>query len=179
MNEVSAIKCKRQIAAMKSALHGRNRLLFVIGINSGLRISDILTLRVGQVRGQSTITLREGKTGKAKRFVFNTAIKRAVAELVPTDAEDSDYLFRSRKGARPISRVQAYRVINEAARRAGISGEIGCHSLRKTFGYFAYNNGTDIALLMRIFNHSKQSLTLRYIGVEQSDIDEVYTGINL
>lgn len=179
MNEVQPIRDRNQITAMKQALNGRDKLLLVIGINSGLRVSDLLSLTVGDVRGKDTVVIREGKTGKTKRFYFNKSIKQAVSELVSPDSPDNEFLFKSRKGSnRPISRVQAYRILNQAANRAGI-GEIGTHSLRKTFGYHAYKNGTDISLLMRIFNHSKQSHTLRYIGITEDSIEEVYATINL
>lgn len=183
MNEVQPIKNKRDINAMKKALHGRDKLLFIVGINSGLRISDILTLKVGDVRNKDFVIIREGKTKKVKRFALNSAIKKAVRETVPADAPDSEYLFKSRKGDnQPISRVQAYRILNAAAVRSGIKskiGDIGTHSLRKTFGYHAYKNGTDIALLMRIFNHSRIDITLRYIGITQDNIDDVYETISL
>lgn len=180
MNEVNAIKSKREINAMKKALSGRDKLLFIIGINSGLRISDILKLKVGDVRGKDGITLKETKTAKSKRFVFNRSIKEVVRDNILKEADANEYLFRSRKGDnKPISRVQAYRILNDAAERAGIDGAIGTHTLRKTFGYHSYQNGTDIALLMRIFNHSSQAITLRYIGITQEQIDEVYTRINL
>ncbi|MFZ4454323.1 site-specific integrase [Salibacterium aidingense] len=183
MNEVQPIKSKRHINAVKAALAGRNRLLFVVGVNSGLRISDILTLKVGDVRGKDFVSIREGKTKKPKRFALNAAIKRAVRDLVPADAPDSEYLFRSRKGAnKPISRVQAYRILNEAVERAGLAGkigEVGTHSLRKTFGYHAYTASADIGLLMRIFNHSSEKQTLQYIGQTQEDIDDVYVNISL
>jgi len=90
------------------------------------------------------------------------------------------FLFSSRKGNnRPISRVQAYRIINEACRIAKIKGSIGTHTLRKTFGYWAYKQGIDITLLMRIFNHSSPAITLRYIGITQEEINEVYINLNL
>lgn len=179
MNEVSAIKDKRTIDRIKKALHGRNKLLFVLGINTGLRVSDLLALKVGDVRGQSAVTIREAKTGKARRFVLNDAARAAIREYVPKEAAAESPLFPSRKGGRPISRVQAYRILNEAAARAGVSGAIGTHSLRKTFGYFAYKQGADIALLMRVFKHSSQSVTLRYIGVDQDAEDAVYANVNL
>ncbi len=178
MNEVQPIKNKRDIERMKSALHGRDLLLFTIGINSSLRISDILPLSVGDFDGDH-IVLTEKKTGKRKQIRINDAIKNAIAELVPADAQPSDYLFPSRKGAEPIGRVQAWRILNTAAARAGLDIAFGTHSLRKTFGYFAYNNGTDISLLMRVLNHSSQRETLRYIGIEQESIDDVYINVCL
>jgi integrase len=183
MNEVQPIRNKRHINAIKKALSGRDLLLFIIGINSGLRISDILKLRVGDVRDRDYIVVKEQKTGKTKRFAINKAIKDAVKELVPADAPDDEYLFKSRKGGnKPITRVQAYRILNDAAERAGVKdkiGEIGCHTLRKTVGYWAYKNGADLTTIMRMFNHSSQAVTLRYIGVTAEEVDEVYHTLNL
>ena len=178
MNEVQPLKSKRDIERIKKALHGRDRLLFIFGINSSLRISDILPLRVRDVDGDYVI-LHEKKTGKRKQIRINNAIKKALKELLPADAQPDDYLFPSRKGNGPITRVQAYRILNAAAKRAGIDFAFGCHSLRKTFAYHAYKNGTDIALLMRVLNHSSQRETLRYIGIEQESIDDVYIDVCL
>lgn len=183
MNEVQPIREVKHINAMKKALHGRDLLLFIYGINSGLRISDILQLKVGDIRGKDSIIVKETKTRKPKRFIFNQAIKKAVKELIPPTAQDHEYVFKSRKGDnKPISRVAAYQILNDAAERAGIAdkiGAIGTHTLRKTFGYHAYQNGTDLALLQSILNHSSQAITLRYIGINQDRIDDVYANINL
>ncbi|UTR05157.1 site-specific integrase [Alkalihalobacillus sp. LMS6] len=179
MNEVSAIKDKRKINRMKASLHGRNRLLFILGINTGLRVSDLLALKVGDVRGQKAVTITEVKTSKSRRFVLNSAAVSAINDLVPVKANDTDPLFPSRKGTASISRVQAYRVLNEAAARAGVNGKIGTHSLRKTWAYHAHNGGVDITLIMKALNHSSPRVSLRYIGIEQEDIDNVYIKNNL
>lgn len=181
MNEVQPIKNLRDIERMKKALadNPRDLLLFVIGINSSLRISDILKLKVRDVRGKDYIVTNEKKTGKVKRIKINKAIKRAVRELLPNDAKADDWLFPSRKGNAPISRVQAWRILNQAAKKAGLKINFGTHTLRKTFAYHAYKNGTDLALLMRVLNHSSQRETLRYIGIEQENIDDVYVEICL
>lgn len=180
MNTVQPIRSKRDIDRMKKALgNPRDLLLFIFGINSSLRISDILKLKVGDVRGRTTLTLREQKTGKTKRFALNQSVIAAVKSLVPADSADDSPLFPSRKGSAPISRVQAYRILNEAAKRAGIDAEIGTHTLRKTMAYHAYKSGVDISLLMSVLNHSSQRETLRYIGVLQDDIDNVYISVNL
>lgn len=178
MNEVQPLKSKYDIERMKSALHGRDLLLFTIGINSSLRISDILPLTVADVQGDH-IALTEQKTGKRKLIRVNEAIKHAIAEFLPSDAPPNAYLFPSRKGTEPIGRIQAWRILNHAAIRAGIHIAFGTHTLRKTFAYHAYNNGTDLALLMRVLNHSSQRETLRYIGIEQESIDDVYTSVCL
>ncbi|MEX5520004.1 site-specific integrase [Bacillus cereus] len=178
---VQPIRSKRDIDKMKKALAGKPRdlLLFIFGINSALRISDILKLKVGDVRGKESISLKETKTRKSKRFHLNGSIKKAVAELIPPTASNEDWLFPSRKGDKAISRIQAYRILNAAADRAGLNIEIGTHTLRKTFAFHAYKNGTDLALLQTILNHSSQRETLVYLCIEQKQIDDVYIEINL
>jgi integrase len=180
VNTVQPLRNKRDIERMKKALDNpRDRLLFIFGINSSLRISDILRLKVGDVRGKTTLTLREKKTGKLKKFHLNQSVVSAVQQLVPADASDNDWLFPSRKGGRPITRVQAYRILTDAARRAGLDIEIGTHTLRKTFAYHAYKAGVDLALLMSVLNHSSQRETLRYIGITQDQVDDVFVSVNL
>src|SRR5690606_20420468 len=138
----------------------------------------ILSLKAGDFDGDYLI-LREKKTGKRKQIRINKAIKQAVKELLPADVKPTDWLFPSRKGDAPISRVQAWRILNDAAKRAGLDIAFGTHTLRKTAAYHAYKNGTDLALLMRMLNHSSQRETLRYIGIEQEDVDDVYLELNL
>jgi integrase len=179
MNTVQPIRDKKDIERMKKALgNPRDRLLFIFGINSSLRISDILALTVGDVRGKTELTLREKKTGKTKRFPLNQSIQKALRELVPDDAGDTQPLFPSRKGG-AITRVQAYRVLNDAARRAGIAFEFGTHTLRKTMAYHAYHSGVDLALLMSVLNHSSQRETLRYLGITQDRVNDVFINANL
>lgn len=94
--------------------------------------------------------------------------------------QDYDYLFPSRKGsgAKPINRIQAYKILNDAANQARLS-EMGTHTLRKTFGYHLYQETKDVALLQNIFNHSAPSVTLRYIGINQDIIDQAIDDFSL
>jgi len=87
------------------------------------------------------------------------------------DKTDDEYLFASRRGEKPISRIQAYRIICNACASVGIATRVGTHTLRKTFGYHFYQENKDVALLQCIFNHSTPSVTLRYIGINQDIID--------
>ncbi len=187
METVQPIRDRKKIDKMKKILaktNKRDMLLFVLGINSGLRISDILNMKVEDVldeagRPKQTFELREKKTGKVKRFILNDRIQKAVKEAIDASTDRQAYLFASRKGNGPISRQQAWRILNEAARAVGIKDKIGTHTLRKTFGYFAYGNGTDLTLLQQIFNHAAPSITLKYIGITQDEIDDVYINISL
>lgn len=156
---------------MKQALlrqSRRNYFLFVLGINIGLRISDIIPLKVCDLQN-SHIVIRESKTGKNVRFLINNQLRSEINEYTAQWSPD-DYIFPSKKGGY-IGRVQAYNILNTAAREVGLK-HIGTHTLRKTFGYFHYKRYKDVALLQTLFGHSAPSITLRYIGITQDEIDD-------
>ncbi|KEQ22864.1 site-specific integrase [Paenibacillus tyrfis] len=147
----------------------RNYIMVMIGINTGLRISDILKLRVRDVVG-THIVIKELKTGKTKRILITGDLKRELQEHI-RDKPGIEFLIKSREGHnRAITPSMAYKIMRSIAEEFALK-EIGCHSLRKTFGYFFYKQYNDIALLMRLFNHSSEKVTLRYIGVEQDTMD--------
>ena len=174
MNLVQPIREKENIEAMKRALLNsgyRDYMLFVMGINTGLRISDLLQLQVADVKDKTHVTITEGKTDKTKRFFLNPQLRDEIANYI-RGRDDHEYLFQSQKGEnRPISRVQAYRILNKAAQEVGLD-EVGTHTMRKTFGYWHYKEFGDVADLQQLFNHSSQSVTLRYIGIAQEDTDK-------
>ncbi|PEO55419.1 site-specific integrase [Bacillus toyonensis] len=173
MNFVQPIRDPEQIKQIKEYLkekNARNYILFVMGINTGLRISDILKLKVGDVQG-SHISMREMKTGKQKRIQITSALKREL-KWFSEGREIGEYLLKSRKGKnRPIGRSMAYKILKSTAAEFGLA-EIGTHTLRKTYGYHMYMQTKNIALLMEIFNHSSEKVTLRYIGVNQDAMDK-------
>ncbi|PEZ05548.1 site-specific integrase [Bacillus sp. AFS018417] len=173
MNFVQPIRDLEQIQQIKEYLKEkseRNYILFVMGINTGLRISDILKLKVGDLKG-SHISMREMKTGKQKRIQITAALRRELKWFID-EKEDHEYLIKSRQDSnRPIGRSMAYKILRAAAAEFGLD-EIGTHTLRKTFGYHMYMQTKNIALLMEIFNHSSERVTLRYIGVNQDAMDK-------
>lgn len=86
---------------------------------------------------------------------------------------DYDYLFKGRNGEnKPISRVMAYMIINQACKKAQITDNVGTHTLRKTFGYHHYQTFHDVAILQYLLNHSSPSITLRYIGITQDNVED-------
>lgn len=174
MKLVQPIRDKGKIQEMKSELLNngyRDYLLFIIGINTGLRISDILKLRAMDVRDKTHIVIKEQKTGKEKRFYINGNLKREIDSYIRRMG-DGEYLFKSREGEnKPMTRVRAYQILNSAAEKIGIE-EVGTHTLRKTFGYWHYQQNKDVALLQELFNHSAPSVTLRYIGINQDIMDK-------
>ncbi len=170
---VEPIRDKEKIEVVKQILKencSRDYLLFLMGINSGLRISDILKLKVSDVKDKKYIELIEQKTGKYKRFPISKSFKNELDDFIINKNMD-DWLFSSQRGCKAISRIQAYRIICKACMHAGITAKIGTHTLRKTFGYHFYQENKDIAMLQCIFNHSAPSITLKYIGINQDMID--------
>ena len=172
MTSVEPIRDLQKIAAVKKILKkqcSRNYLLFLLGINSGLRISDILKLKVKDVKDKEFIEIREQKTGKFKRFPIHN-IKSSIDRYIDGLSLNAN-LFLNYKSKKAISRTHAYRIICEACKKAGIKNNVGTHTLRKTFGYHFYQSTKDIGLLQNILNHSNPQVTLRYIGISQDIID--------
>ncbi len=162
----------------------RNYLLVTVCLNTGLRICDILRLRWDDIVDFKTHTVKkylcvkEQKTGKTANISINKSIVEAVDIYKAHIAITSGYIFANRNN-KPISRVFAYQIISEGGKGAGLPQKISCHSLRKTFGYQAWQKDTPPALLMSLFNHSSFEITKRYLGIEQDDKDKVYNNINL
>jgi integrase len=133
MNFVQLICDPETIEAIKRFLkeqNERNYLLFLIGINTGLRISDILKLKVGDVKG-THISIREKKTGKQKRIRITPSLKRELKWYIE-GKEDGEYLIKSRNGHnKPIGRSMAYKILRKVAESFHLD-EIRTHTLRKT-----------------------------------------------
>lgn len=180
MNYVQPIRDPQKLQEVKAILKRqsyRDYFLFSLGINTGLRISDILPLKVKDVKNKSHISIKELKTKKDKRFRINNALAEIINDYT-AGMDPEAYLFPSQKTDGPIKRVQAYKILNKAAAQAGLS-EIGTHTLRKTFGYHFYQQTKDVALLQELFNHSAPSVTLRYIGINQDVMDKAIDGFSL
>ncbi|WP_047152187.1 site-specific integrase [Aneurinibacillus tyrosinisolvens] len=157
-----------QFHSMLKEQSNRNALLFSFGLYSGLRISDILPLTVGDVTG-THITLKEQKTKKNKKFHINDTLKEEL-DVYIKDMQPEDILFPSRKGNKPLTRIQAYRILNVVAAQLGLE-EIGTHTLRKTFGYHVFKKTNDLTYLQKLYGHSSPAITLSYIGITQEDMD--------
>ena len=169
--DVEPIRSKEKLEDMKWALKRfcgeRDYILFLLGINTGLRCGDMLKLKKKDVRRKKEVLLIEGKT-KKKRKIILTNIYDELNTYI--DSLESEWLFPSREGDKPISRTQAYRQLNKAADMVDIKS-VGTHTMRKTFGYWHYKAHLNIAQLQRILNHSHPEVTLRYIGITQEEDD--------
>ena len=165
----------------------RNYALFILGINTALRISDLLTLKWEDVYDfqrkeiKKHIVICEQKTNKWNCIAINKKIKNCLDMLLKEKKRyPEEYLFQSRKkNNRAITRNQAYIIIKQAANRNAIYNNISCHSLRKTFGYHAWKRGIPPAVIMDIYNHSNMAVTKRYLSIDQDERDEVFYTVEL
>ena len=159
-------------------------LILLVGFNTSLRVSDFRRFKVGDLRGKDYAQMQAKKTGKEARVLINPQARKEINRLLSGRKAD-EYIFQSRihdqatHKAKPISRQRCYQIIRGIAEQAGIEERIGCHTLRKTFGYHYYKMTGDVVSLQRILGHSFQRETLVYIGVIQENIDESLMKFNM
>ena len=210
-SEVYAFRTKEEITAMLKVLDKhieeakddekrrfayRNKLLFLIGINIGIRGSDLRTLKWSfffdkhddVLEFKDRYVLQPMKQRKQKKFVklyFNQTVKTSINDYIskyPIENLD-DYLFSSRKGDEPIEVKSLWRIIKNTAIEAGIKQNIGSHSLRKTWGFWCFHEAQDknkaLVTLQQCFNHSSTQVTLKYIGLMDDEIEDMYNSIEL
>ena len=156
MRFVMPITDKRAVTDIAEYLWEKNErdyVLFMTGIYLGRRISDLLEYRVRDLRGKDYVEIPEKKTGDT---------------------------IRSRgKENRPISRVRAWQILNEAAEAVSYNDHVSCHTMRKTFAYWLYkDSGGDISMVQDILGHEDPSITRRYIGIDQQRKDAAINGLH-
>lgn len=173
IKDVQPIRNKEDIEKMKWALGRfctqRDLILFLLGINTGLRVGDMLALKVKDVAKKKYAVIMEGKTNKPRKINLG-GVYDELNEYIKTLPQGTVWLFPSRKGDKPISSVQAWRQLQKASKMAEVES-IGTHTMRKTFGYWHYKQFGDVAKLQMILNHSHPQITLTYIGITQEEID--------
>lgn len=177
---VEPLKDRKDIAKIEKYLLGYNKrdyVIWVLGLNSGLRVSDIVALNAGDVVDKTHISIIEKKTHKIKTFYINDKLKRVLKDFTK-DRMSDEPLFLGKRGGR-LNRRQVYRFIKKACEVNHIKIHAGTHTMRKTFGYHHYRQFKDPIILQKIFNHSSQRITLTYIGVEQDEIDMSYRNFEL
>lgn len=192
MELVEPIRDPRKVAAIRNMLRGqhhpRDYLLFVMGINTALRIGDLLALKVGDLldeRGEvrQFLHVRERKTGKAKRVKLNQPVQEALQFYfgkVPATNPDLP-LFASYRGEKPLDRTQVWRLIRRWCAAVGLTqGRFGAHTLRKSWGYLARkHHGIPIELIQAKLGHATPAVTRRYIGITEDEIENVENGVRL
>ena len=153
----------------------RDVFLFLIGINSGLRMSDIVKLKKKDIISSKNPRIVEQKTGKT-RILYLSSLQDLIQDYTK-DLEPEDYLFPSTKGNH-LKVNTVYQMFQKVAKLLG-RDDIGTHTLRKTFGYHYYKKTKDVATLMEIFGHSSEKITKRYIGINEDEISETLLNFRL
>jgi len=183
MITVEPIKSTRDIATIKRLLADRPRdlALFVIGINTALRGSDLVSLTAGEVRAiladPDGAAKREQKTGKKRRLTANTAVREVLARLLATrEFADDERIFQGQRG--PITTQYLWQLVKGWCEAINLPGHYGAHTLRKTWGYHQrVTFGVDIPTLMEIFGHATQRQTLDYLCIQPEEIRSVYANV--
>lgn len=171
----------------------RNKLLFLIGMNIGIRASDLRTLRWnfflnddGSFKQMYILQpKKQKKQGKFVKLFFNNTIRSAIKdylEMYPVQ-DYNEYMFASRKGNDPIVVQSLCKIIKDTAIEAGITQNIGSHSLRKTWGYWCWHQAEDknkaLVILQQCFAHSSTQVTMRYIGLQDEELESMYYSVEL
>lgn len=186
MNQVDAVKTPEQRTQVEAQLLEAGQVyldLWKIGVNTALRISDLLQLTMVDVKTLETqepaLRLVETKTGKKRKIVINNAALKVMQRRLNEQSKDK-YLFQSdavnidRRKKQPISRRSVGRVFEKVGQRIAPKVALGTHSMRKTRGYAMYEAGRSIESICKVLNHSTPAVTMRYIGIDQRDIDQSY-----
>lgn len=178
---VEPIRRVEDVKAIAKMLYStpRNHLLFVMGVNNGLRAGDLLKLKVKQVRrlkAGDTLKIREGKTGKPNILAINKTVHRALNHYFGVlRPSDDDYLFKSKKGDnQPITIQAVNNYIKKWCRAINLKENYGAHTLRKTWGYIQHTKfGVGFELICKRYNHSSPAMTMRYLGIEDKEVNGI------
>jgi len=193
-NRVEPIRDKRKIATIKNMLKGSNKtrdyILFSLGINLGLRIGDLLKIQVKDLFDvddniRETFEIVEEKTKKRNVVLINENTKEALKYLIENEPtvlnnRNNHIIYNTRNKYESITRIQAYKLTRSWCDKVGLEEiAIGCHTLRKTWGYQAHKEGISIEVIQEKYKHSSTSTTRHYLGIEQKDVNEAYKKVNL
>ena len=192
MQEVEAVKTVEQRQQVEAHLAGQGVIyadIWKVGVNTALRISDLLSLTMDDVRklipDQPALNIKEQKTGKPRKIVVNQSALGVMQRRL-TDHPDHTWLFQSdaanrnrREPPKPINRRSVSRVFERVGQKVAPKVALGTHSMRKTRGFAMHKAGRSIESIAKVLNHSSPAVTMRYIGLVQQDIDESYTELEL
>ncbi len=179
--KVEPIRNLKDIQLIRRMLQEKPRdlALFTIGINTNLRASDLLRLRVYQVRdleAGGSIEINEKKTGKARRLILNRACVQVIRNLLETASyHPGEHLFKSQKSGEELKVSSVHNLVKAWCKAIKLKGNYGSHTLRKTWGYHQrVTYRVDISTLMVCFNHATQKQTLDYLCIQPEEITNVF-----
>lgn len=185
MKYVGPIHSKSNISKLKKALLNRSKrdyLLMVVSLNTGLRLASLLHLTLADVMNDGKVKdyLDSSITGTTDIYL-NSTVKRALKHYIGDQSTSVNYfLFHTKRCfERPITRQQVHRILSGAAEEAKLDQPLSYHSLRKTFGYHAFQQGVAVSLIQKTYGHATRNETLKYIGIKSQDIPKLKIDVNL
>ncbi len=189
---IRSIKDRKAIARYLYHKNLRDYALFEFGIRVGRRVSDLVSLNIGDVarldrKGRIVIkerlAIREKKTQKFADILINPRARRVLGLYISKRKDTTESaealldepLFKSRSvsrnGERRLSTNRVWHILKEAADECELDFNVATHSLRKTFGYELHRRGVDITLIQKLMNHASPEITLAYIGITRNEMD--------
>ena len=192
MQEVEAVKTGEQRQQVEAHLAAQDVIyldIWKVGVNTALRISDLLAITMKDVQAldndKPTLNIIEQKTGKHRKIVVNQTALDVIQRRL-ADYPNHAWLFQTeaanrnrREPPKPINRRSVSRVFKKVGQKVAPKIALGTHSMRKTRGYAMHKAGRSIESIAKVLNHSSPAVTMRYIGLVQQDIDESYTELEL
>ena len=179
--KVMPIKRLKDVETIKRMLANepRNYALFVVGINTALKASDLATLTVSEVRHLKPgdmLNVKGKKHGKKRQITLNKACTKAISKLIEAEAlHDDDPLFKSRKKGGRLTVQSIHRLVKGWCRAINLSGNFGSHTLRKTFGYHRrVTFGRSLNELKKVFAHNSKRVTMEYLCLQSDDGKDIY-----
>ena len=179
------IKCKKLIHTINNDLKGALGELYAdifrLGLQLGLRGGDLLAIQQSNINFETNIlTIKEKKTGKTRVIKLNLKAQAVINKRIKEFPNDP-YLFMAKSNRASKTKPISLQAVNDAFKKVGndYNLKLTTHTLRKTFGYFAHKAGVPVSTLATLFNHSSTSETLKYIGITQETIFDVYENIDI
>jgi integrase len=174
VDPIRKIKDIKAISKLTSE-NPRDHLLFLMGINNGLRAGDLIKLKARDVQYLKVgdiLTIKEGKTGKDNILVINKTVHKALRHyLANVQPDDEDYLFASRKGNSHLQSQAVSKLVKKWTRAINLKGNYGAHTLRKTWGYVQRTvHGVGFEIICKRYNHSNPAITMRYLGIQDKEV---------
>lgn len=157
----------------------RNYIILLVGTNTGNRIVTICE-QIARDYAGGEYTVTEHKTGKRFQVTLNKEVYREIEKYIKTfKFQNNEFIFRTKQNIdRPIDRTTAWRMIKTLAKAAGVKYMVGPHSLRKSFGRWEYDRSHDIFLVQKLLQHTSAEVTQRYIGLEDSKVQQARERVN-
>jgi len=195
--KVEPIRTIQGITKIKALLEAKPRdfCLFVLGINTAFRASELLSIRIGQVRHLQSgdrLEVKQKKTKKYRSVTINAAAHQAIQMLISEKEkivlnkknaeilDDDAFLFTGQRGRAALQVSTLNNMVKDWCKRVRLKGNYGSHTLRKTWGFMQRKKqDTPVPLLMQALGHSTQRQTMEYLCIQEKEIENVYTAMEL